>query len=382
MVCSAHREALAVDTSRARARSRALYGVGRAIDFELLETTTYSAMPTAGPIADLTAPPCFIAEFFTTAGAFRILATRDWSPHGVDRLYSLLQARYYDDTRIYRVVPGWVAQFGYSSEPSVQREQTIITDDPVLTRTSNLRGILAYSASYEASMLHATNRTTELYINYADHPQLDALGFSPVASVVLDSGFGMETVDSFYSGYGEMSDACDLHGFRPCDGPIGAGILASGNAYLDDGFPRLTRIRTARVLPSVECTPASSTSTDFSTQLPARQSTVDHPGLYVAGVALLISLSLWIVLRVLCTSRWCRDLPSTHLSRRRRELAEVQISGWDLDPDSSPKGWDLNDAAIAAEQGQEPIAPKIPVLAPVPVPAAEREVHGWCVDPQ
>jgi peptidyl-prolyl cis-trans isomerase A (cyclophilin A) len=190
------------------------------------------------------APECFTAEYVTSAGNFTIEARRRWSPHGVNRLYSLLQAGYYDDTRIYRVVPGWVAQFGYSGDPMLQSAATIIPDEPVREGTSNLRGVISYSAAYEASQQHATNRTTELYINLADHAQLDALGFAPVARVVR----GMAAVESFFSGYGELSDACDLHGFTPCKGPSENRILNEGNAYLDIEFPLLTRIFSASVI--------------------------------------------------------------------------------------------------------------------------------------
>lgn len=152
---------------------------------------------------------------------------------------------HYNDSRIYRVVPGWVAQFGYAGDPSRQRAQTIIADDPLPSLAQNLRGVLSFSASYSDAMDHATNRTTELYINLDDHLQLDALGFTPIAIVVRG---GMSTVDAFYSGYGEMVDACALHGFEPCDGPSEARILDSGNAYLDSDFPQLTHIIGAAVI--------------------------------------------------------------------------------------------------------------------------------------
>ena len=195
-------------------------------------------------VAALVAPGCFVARFATSAGNFTIEAHRGWAPVGVDRLYSLLRASFYDDTRVYRMVEGWVAQFGYSGSPRRQHAQSIIPDDQS-TSLSNLRGMLAYSAAYEASMQHATNRTTELYVNLADHPQLDALGFTPIARVTS----GMESVvDAFYSGYGEMMDACSLHGFLPCNGPVEARVLQEGNDYLDADFPLLTRIISAVVV--------------------------------------------------------------------------------------------------------------------------------------
>ena len=195
---------------------------------------------------DPRAPAVFHAAFHTSAGPFLIRALREWSPRGVDRLHRLILEGHYNDTRVYRMVPGWVAQFGYSGSPARQFAQTTIQDDPLST-AQNRRGVLSFSAAYTASMDHATNRTTELFINLADHHgQLDALGFTPVATVLAN---GMtDVVDQFYAGYGELADACDLHGFRPCNGPREASILSQGNAFLDREFPALTRIHGAAII--------------------------------------------------------------------------------------------------------------------------------------
>ena len=208
---------------------------------------TASTASVATTAADPRAPTQFLAQFNTSAGVFRVRSVRAWSPLGVDRFHRLLTERYYDDTRVYRVVDGWVAQFGYSGDPQAQAAQSIIADDPPTSAAHNRRGVLSFSAAYTADMGHATNRTTELYINLADHLQLDALGFTPIAMVV--EGGMASTVDRFYSGYGEMSDACDLHGFEPCAGPLETRVLQEGNAYLDRDFPRLTRIFSAFVVP-------------------------------------------------------------------------------------------------------------------------------------
>lgn len=114
-------------------------------------------------------------------------------------------------------------------------------------------------------MDYASNRTTELFVNYADHLQLDALGFTPIATVISN---GMNVIDQFTSSYGEMSDACDLHGFRPCDGPVEASILAQGNAYLDQGFPGLTRIFSAAIVDTDESDDDSDDSDDSDGSLP------------------------------------------------------------------------------------------------------------------
>jgi len=199
------------------------------------------------------APSTYDVEFNTTVGVFVVRMVREWAPRGVDRVYNLVRNGFYDDTRIYRVLPQWVVQFGVSGSPAVSavfnaanRPPTpgaVISDDPV--RASNDVSYMSFSCSYDEAMSHATNRTTELYINSQDNAAaLDALGFAPVGRVVQ----GMDVVRSFYAGYGEMADACSLHGFEPCAGPLETRLYTEGNSYLDVDFPLLDHILTATVL--------------------------------------------------------------------------------------------------------------------------------------
>ena len=62
------------------------------------------------------APAYFKARFETTQGNFDIEAKRAWSPEGVDRLYQLIKNEFYSDIAIFRVVPGFVAQFGIHND--------------------------------------------------------------------------------------------------------------------------------------------------------------------------------------------------------------------------------------------------------------------------
>lgn len=190
--------------------------------------------------------PMAAAEFSTSAGRFRVRIVEAWSPRGARRFRELVQQGHFNDSRVYRVVQGWVAQFGMSGNASRQREQTIIEDDgPSVAR--NVRGAVSFSGVYTQSKTHATNRSTELFINLGNNFELDALGFTPIGMVMDD---GMKVVDAFYRGYGEMTDACDLHHFIPCDGPESSHILEQGNKYLDQNYPQLTRIYGARILDS------------------------------------------------------------------------------------------------------------------------------------
>ncbi len=178
-----------------------------------------------------TAPETFRVRFETTEGDFVVAARRDWAPLGVDRFYNIVRGGFFDDTRVYRVVDGFVAQFGLNGDPYVNQawKTEFLVDDPV-TQT-NRRGRVTFAKGGRHS------RTTEVFVNLRDNPQLDENGFAPMGEVVE----GMEVVDALYAAYGD--------GPPRGDGPYQAMVEARGNAYLDAEFPELTRIEQAVVEP-------------------------------------------------------------------------------------------------------------------------------------
>jgi len=176
-------------------------------------------------------PDVFRVRFETSQGAFVVEAHRDWAPHGVDRFYGLVRSGFFDGSRFFRVVAGFIAQFGIPGDPAVAavwKDQTI-ADDPV--RQSNVRGTLAYA------MTGPDTRSTQLYINRADNPRLDGQGFAPIGRVIA----GMEVVDQLYSGYGEEAGG----GMR---GGKQGKLLTGRNAYLDASFPKLDRLIRAHLV--------------------------------------------------------------------------------------------------------------------------------------
>ena len=177
------------------------------------------------------APDSFKVAVETSKGTFTILAHRDWAPRGVDRFYNLVKLGYYDDTRFFRVLRGFMAQFGMHGDPKVNAawEPLRLEDDPV--KQSNKRGTLSFATG------GPNTRTTQLFINYGDNANLDGMGFAPIGEVVD----GMAVVDSLYANYGE--------GAPDGGGPDQMRIAAEGNAYLTQSFPRLDFIRRARVVP-------------------------------------------------------------------------------------------------------------------------------------
>jgi peptidyl-prolyl cis-trans isomerase A (cyclophilin A) len=178
------------------------------------------------------APAEYEVKFVTTAGEFTVKVTRAWAPNGADRFYNLVLHHFYDGAAFFRVLPGFMAQFGLSAYPEVSKvwENATIKDDPIVQ--SNHRGFVSFATA------GPNTRTTQVFINYGNNESLDKLGFSAFA-VVSD---GMEVVDKLYNGYGE--GAPEGHG--PDQGLIGRG----GRAYLEKGFPKLDNIRSATLVPA------------------------------------------------------------------------------------------------------------------------------------
>lgn len=178
------------------------------------------------------APDVFKVKFSTSKGDFVMEVNREWSPRGADRIYALVKNGYYDGVVFFRVVAGFMAQFGINGAPEVNAawRNTTIQDDPVTQ--SNKRGMVSFA------MRGPNSRTTQIFINYDDkNTRLDGMGFSPFGKIVE----GMDVVDNLHSGYGE--------GAPRGRGPDQNRIQAEGNAYLNAEFKELDYVKTARILP-------------------------------------------------------------------------------------------------------------------------------------
>jgi peptidyl-prolyl cis-trans isomerase A (cyclophilin A) len=175
----------------------------------------------------------------TTQGDFTIQVTRAWAPIGADRFYNLVRHHFYDGAAFFRVLPGFMAQFGLSAYPEVSRawEQANIKDDPVVQ--SNHRGFITFA------MAGPNTRTTQVFINFGNNERLDSDGFAAFG-MVAD---GMEVVDKLYSGYGE--------GAPEGRGPDQSKVGNLGHTYLEKNFPKLDTIKTATLVPPAAAPPAS-----------------------------------------------------------------------------------------------------------------------------
>ena len=175
------------------------------------------------------APETFKAQFDTTKGKFTVEVTRSLSPNGADRFYNLVRSGYFTDIAFFRVIPGFMCQFGIHGDPAVSakwREATI-TDDPV--KGSNTRGTITFATA------GPNTRTTQLFINFANNAGLDRQGFSPFGKVIE----GMDVVDKINGEYGE-----DAPGVQADQGRI----QMEGNCLSEKGFsePRLHQVRDDR----------------------------------------------------------------------------------------------------------------------------------------
>ena len=176
------------------------------------------------------APETFNVQFNTTRGKFTVEVTRSLAPNGADRFYNLVRSGYFTDVAFFRVIPGFMCQFGIHGDPSVSAKwrEARIPDDPV--KGSNTRGTITFATA------GPDTRTTQLFINFGNNVNLDAMGFSPFGKVIA----GMGVVDKINGEYGD--------GPPGGNGPDQSRIQMEGNAYLKKDFPNLDYIKSATIV--------------------------------------------------------------------------------------------------------------------------------------
>ena len=174
-------------------------------------------------------PDLFKVNLDTSKGPVVIEVHKDWAPLGAERFYQLVKSGYYDGARFFRVLPGFMAQFGIAADPqtTAKWKEANLQDDPV--KQSNTRGMVTFATA------GPNTRTTQMFINTGDNARLDSQGFAPIGKVIS----GQEAVESFFSGYGEGAPAGR--------GPAQQLIEIQGNAYLEKDFPELDFIKKASI---------------------------------------------------------------------------------------------------------------------------------------
>ena len=172
------------------------------------------------------APAVYKATFDTSVGSFVIEVHRDWAPKGADRFYNLVKNGFFDNVRFFRVVRGFMVQFGINGDPAIQQHwaEANIPDDPVTQK--NVRGFVTFANR------GPNTRSTQVFINYVDRNTfLDPQGFAPFGQVVS----GMEIVDKLYGEYGEAPSQQQGR------------IQREGNKFLNAEYPKLDYVTKARI---------------------------------------------------------------------------------------------------------------------------------------
>jgi peptidyl-prolyl cis-trans isomerase A (cyclophilin A) len=176
--------------------------------------------------ANKTAPDSFKVLFKTSKGEFTVSVDRKNAPLGADRFYNLAQSNYFKDARFFRVVKGFVVQFGIAAEPQDSKswKEAKLQDDPV--KLSNAEGTLTFATAGPGT------RTTQLFINLNDNERLDSMGFAPFGKV--EKGLGV-----IKNLNGQYADAPTSLQDR---------IYNEGNKFLNDKFPNLDYIIETQVI--------------------------------------------------------------------------------------------------------------------------------------
>ena len=199
-----------------------------AASFLVGQAGTNAALKNPGSLKEM-APAVFKADFDTSAGMFVVEVHRDWAPNGADRFYNLVKNGFFDNARFFRVISGFMVQFGINGDPAISSvwRDARIPRDPV--KEGNKRGNITFAM--QGGPNGPDTRTTQMFINFGDNSNLDMAGFAAFGKVTK----GMDVVDKIYSGYGE--------GAPSGRGPEQGRVQAEGNAYLTKDFPKMDYIK-------------------------------------------------------------------------------------------------------------------------------------------
>ncbi|MSP63443.1 MAG: peptidylprolyl isomerase [Myxococcales bacterium] len=178
------------------------------------------------------APAEYKVKMSTSKGDFVIEVHRDWGPVGADRFYNLVKIGYFREIAFFRVIKGFMVQFGIHGDPKMNQawKSAHIPDDPPI-RPGNTRGMVSFATAGPGT------RTTQLFINYGDNSNLDSMGFVPIGKVAS----GMDVVDALEGIYGE--------GTPRGNGPDQGRLQAEGSTYLNASFPKMDYLKSAALVP-------------------------------------------------------------------------------------------------------------------------------------
>lgn len=182
------------------------------------------------PAANQPMPEVWRALFDTSQGSFIVEVHKDWAPVGAERFWRLVNMGFFNDSRFFRVRPGFIVQFGLSGDPQTQSMLNSVAFDDDPPKQKNTKGTIAFAQAGPRS------RRTQVFVNLKDNAELNASGFAPFGEIKE----GFDVFAKLFSSYGEWDP--------PGSGPNANRIQTEGNAYLDARFPKLDRILRAKVI--------------------------------------------------------------------------------------------------------------------------------------
>ena len=179
----------------------------------------------------------FRVRFTTTAGSFTATVNRENSPEGVDRFISLVRDGFFTDQLLYRVIPGFLIQFGVASEPGTQRRWDApiggpppLADEP--NRHDFRRGTLSFAGA------GANSRSCHLFLALEPHgTTLGKAAHETTLGWVDDDG--LEVLERVASNFHESG--------YPDTGALQEALIRKGNGAAAK-FPLLDRIESCDVL--------------------------------------------------------------------------------------------------------------------------------------
>lgn len=180
-----------------------------------------------------------LVKCHTTAAngaAFILEIKREWAPLGAERFLQLVESGYFSKVPFFRVVPGFLTQFGIPPRSPIRkrwREEGSIPDDPTQNRPI-LRGYLSYAGG------GPNTRDTQLFIALADSTWLGKAPWEVPLGRVIE---GMdEVIDALYAGYGEISPF-NKEG-------VDQGEIWEDDDYLSREFPKLDYFTDCAIIPA------------------------------------------------------------------------------------------------------------------------------------
>ena len=193
-------------------------------------------------------------QFKTTAGSFTCTLDRALSPHGVDRFVELVKDGHFTDMLFYRILPGFLIQFGVAADPAqhAKWDYTLGPDgekiwpQPPLPDEPNRAEFRSGSISFAGA--GANTRSCHLFIAMEPYGS-KVLGSLPHETTIGFVDIGEDTRVGLGDGLEVMDRICRkrTHQGYPDTGFLQGALIEKGNVAAAE-YPELDRIESAEMI--------------------------------------------------------------------------------------------------------------------------------------